>query len=1306
MIRLRPLTFLLACGSLLVPSLNAGELRRDRDRDRTPRSEEPEKDDATARREAMLNWYGGEWSPEFRAFMMEAAVKERIRYANQMPRPEGGPIMGVAASGNTWTNLGPTNADSQTNGSTLFVRDSGRPVTILVDPTNTQIIYLATADGGVWKTTNGGGAWTPITETLGSLSCGALAMDPNNHNTLYLGLGDAFDGTGIGFVKSTDGGATWSAPVFLGTSTQIRDVQVCPTDSTVVLAATNAGLFRSTNSGASFSQATITTGVATAPVCWQLASGGGTNWALTLEADKANTAGSGQIYYSSDNGVTWTQATGVTKSGGITRLSMASAPSLRSTMYAMGSNTSNQLADVFKSTDGGHSWSALNANTANYLTSNSESSSMSTLLGGQGFYNHLVMVDPTNPNTAYFGGQLLLAKTTDGGSSYNQISNWLAQFSLPYVHADFHAGTIDANGTIYAGTDGGIFKCTSVASNTWTSDLNIGITSHLIYSVGSSLNNRNAVIGGFQDNGTRVRSGATSTFNQQIGGDGFGSNIHPTNAQNMLGTLYYTRVYKSTNGGSSFSAASTGIAESNNSTTGVFTTRVVPGLADATGNTVYTFANLKVYKSTNYAGSWTATAASPVTTGNIRAVGAAKSDGTKIGVTANSGRVFLSANSGSSWTQVADLTTANLPNSAGGYSYIWFDTTNFNTVFVASIYPDGTKNHLWKTSNFGSTWTAIDGSAATSNGFPFGVPVNAIQNDPGDSLTLYAGTHLGVYKSTDGGSTWARFGSGMPLVNVTDFYVAPDSSLLRASTFGRGFWELNPGAVVTAPAITTQPANQTVTVGSTASFSVAASGTAPLTYQWSKNATAISGATSASYTTPATVAGDNGATFSVVVTNSAGTATSNNATLTVNAAAIAPSITTQPASTTVTAGATASFSVTASGTAPLSYQWRKNGTNISGATSASYTTPATVAGDNGATFSVVVTNSAGSATSNNATLTVTTTVIAPAITGQPANATVNAGSTASFSVTASGTAPLSYQWQKNGANISGATSASYTTPATVAGDSGSTFRAIVTNSAGSATSNNATLTVNTVIGGTFLEVEPNNTIATANAVGASYTAIQGNLPTTTDVDNFALILTPGQKITINMTGPSGPDWDLYLKNAAGTTLASSTGSTTTESVTYTNAGSTNLTVYANVIVYATASASPYTLALSYVTPPPSVTYNEVEANNSIAAANAVPDTATKIVGFISSATDNDYFAVNVGAGKTLSVGMTGPTGSTYDYDLYIYNAAGTQLAASEGTTTTENASWVNSGGATTVYVAVKRYAGSSTTIPYNLTVSR
>ena len=245
-----------------------------------------------------------------------------------------------------------------------------------------------------------------------------------------------------------------------------------------------------------------------------------------------------------------------------------------------------------------------------------------------------------------------------------------------------------------------------------------------------------------------------------------------------------------------------------------------------------------------------------------------------------------------------------------------------------------------------------------------------------------------------------------------------------------------------APSIISQPVSQTVTVGQTATFSVAASGTAPLSYQWKKNGTAIGGATSSSYTTPAETTSDSGAQFTVVVSNSAGTATSSAALLTVNAAP--PSITTQPTSQTVTAGQTATFSVVASGTAPLSYQWQKNGTAVSGATSSSYTTPAETTSDSGAQFTVLVSNSAGSATSSAAMLT----VIAVVATG-PAQTpvlnvsvppAVNQGSTYQFScVSNCGTGGT---WSVSGTNASGgSTSAAgsinsssgvYTAPSTVA----------------------------------------------------------------------------------------------------------------------------------------------------------------------------------------------------------------------------------------------------------------------------------
>lgn len=264
------------------------------------------------------------------------------------------------------------------------------------------------------------------------------------------------------------------------------------------------------------------------------------------------------------------------------------------------------------------------------------------------------------------------------------------------------------------------------------------------------------------------------------------------------------------------------------------------------------------------------------------------------------------------------------------------------------------------------------------------------------------------------------------------------------------------GTTATAPSITTQPASKTVTSGGSVTFSVVASGTSPLAYQWKFNGAAISGATSSSYTINS-VQTANAGSYTVTVTNSAGSVTSSAATLTV---VTAPAITTQPASKTVTAGGSATFSVVATGSATLTYQWKFNGSAISGATATSYTIN-NCQSANAGSYTVTVTNSAGSVTSSAATLTVNPASSAPTITTQPASQSVTAGASVTFSVVATGTAPLTYQWRFNGANIAGATGSSYAMSNVQSANAG-TYSVVVSNSAGNVTSANATLTVNPV----------------------------------------------------------------------------------------------------------------------------------------------------------------------------------------------------------------------------------------------------
>jgi plastocyanin len=288
-----------------------------------------------------------------------------------------------------------------------------------------------------------------------------------------------------------------------------------------------------------------------------------------------------------------------------------------------------------------------------------------------------------------------------------------------------------------------------------------------------------------------------------------------------------------------------------------------------------------------------------------------------------------------------------------------------------------------------------------------------------------------------------------------------------------------------------QSATGTATVGQAVTFSVTADGTAPFSNQWCKNGVNIAGATAATYSISGVQLTDAG-TYCVIVSNPAGSATSDNATLTVNPAAIAPVFTTQPAGQTVTVGASVTFTAAASGTPAPTYQWRKDGVNISGATSASYTI-SSVATGNAGTYTVVATNSAGSAISNGAMLTVNSNPSAPVFTVQPASQTVPAGTSVTFSVTASGSPTPTYQWRKNGAKISGATSSSYTIANVTTGSAG-TYTVVATNSVGSTTSSKAVLTV--ITSAPQFTVQPAAWTVTAGA-SVTFTAAASGSPVPT-----------------------------------------------------------------------------------------------------------------------------------------------------------------------------------------------------------------
>jgi hypothetical protein len=493
------------------------------------------------------------------------------------------------------------------------------------------------------------------------------------------------------------------------------------------------------------------------------------------------------------------------------------------------------------------------------------------------------------------------------------------------------------------------------------------------------------------------------------------------------------------------------------------------------------------------------------------------------------------------------------------------------------------------------------GNKFKTAGFSMSGTITPAAAGNGASVALGGAASASVTADNAGNYTFAGLPNGSYKVTPTHAGYAFTPGSQSATVNGASVTGVNftATAAAGAPTITTQPANQSVTAGQTAIFTVVAGGTAPLSYQWQKNGANIGGATAASYTTPVTTTADSGSTFRAVVTNTVGTVTSAAATLTVSAGAVAPTITTQPVNQTVTAGQTASFTVVASGSAPLSYQWQKNGANIAGATGASYTTPVTTTADSGSTFRAVVTNTAGTATSAAATLTVSAAAVAPTITTQPVNKTVTAGQTASFTVVAAGTAPLSYQWQKNGANIAGATAASYTTPVTTTADSGSTFRVVVTNTAGTVTSAAATLTVNAAAVAPTITTQPANQTVTAGQT-ASFTVVAAG------------------------TAPLSYQWQKNGANIAGATAASYTTPVTTTA----DSGSTFRAVVTNTA--GTAASAAATLTVN-ATPTPAIQVSSTSINFGN--------------GVVGSTSSQVLVITNIGT-ATLSVTQVNPSGSS------------------------------------------------------------
>ncbi len=700
-----------------------------------------------------------------------------------------------------WTALGPGNIGGRTRG-------------LLIDPLTPTTMYAAGVAGGVWKTTNGGTTWAPLTDLFANIAVNSMAMDPTNPNVIYAGTGEGyFNGDavrGLGIVKTTDGGATWS---YLNATQNsnfhyVNKLVVSPNNSQRVYASTRTGVWRSTDGGTTWTQV-LASDVTAGCLDLALRTDQTTDYLFTSCGSFAQAT----IFRNTDAGGAGTWTSVLTDGINMGRTSLAIAPSNQSVIYAVAAsnaagNYKQGLHAVFQSTDSGTTWAARVRNTDptklnTVLLTNTvfafltECGFGTTQFFNQGWYDNVIAVDPADPNIVWVGG-IDLFRSDDGGANWGMASHWWASTTNPrYAHADQHAlvfhpqynGT--TNKTLFVGNDGGLFRTddaraatatgaaapcsTNNGSVTWTTLNNsYGVTQFyhgVPYPAGTTY------FGGTQDNGTlRGTDGAgPNNWSTLLGGDGGYVAVDQTNTQVLYAENFGLSIQKSTNGGSSWASATTGIINSGF----LFITPFIMDPSDS--QRLWTGGN-RVWRTTNGAASWTQ--ASTILAGSVSALAVAPTNANRV-LAGTSGRLIYRTDIGLTATAT---TTWSLVQPRSGYvSWLTFDPANADIAYATYSTFGGT--HVWRSTDGGATWTGIDGTGAT--GIP-DVPVHSIVVDPTNTARLYVGTDVGVFVSLDSGATWAVEVTGFAHVITEALAVGSvgATQYLYAFTHGRGAWRV------------------------------------------------------------------------------------------------------------------------------------------------------------------------------------------------------------------------------------------------------------------------------------------------------------------------------------------------------------------------------------------------------------------------------------------------------------------------------------------------------------------------------------
>ena len=772
----------------------------------------------------------------------------------------------LAALGN-WTPLGPGNVGGRTRG-------------LVIDSVNPSIMYAGGVAGGIWKSVNEGASWLAVGDLLPNIAVTSLVMDPKNHTILYAGTGEGFSNfdakRGAGIFRTTDSGKSWLHLASTKTSDfhYVNKLVVSPNDSSRLYAATRTGLWRSPDSGVTW------TNVKAAPVVLPVSdrdlgftdvvirTDKTTDWVLASEGIWSR----GTIWRNVDAGGDsgeWTSVQSALIQG---RASLAIAPSNQAIVYALTANIAtgawkDGLNAVYRSDDGGGKWTAVTTNdwvvatetvpapVNNLLLSNPSASSefacfqrAKNELMNQGFYDNVIAVDPMNPDVVWAGG-IDLFRSDDGGRNWGLASYWWldpdeasGQFPPQYAHADQHALVFHprydgaANRTLFVGNDGGLYRTGNAMASTsgdvcgktkgdlaWT-NLNNGYGVTQFYD-GAVFPDGQTYFGGTQDNGTiRGTMGAgPNAWKTILGGDGGYVAVDPTNTNVLYSENYELSVQKSIDGGAKFADAVTGVNESDKF---LF---IAPFVMDpSVPTTLWLGGGTFPWRTLDAAENWTKAGAS-FGVDKISAIDVAKKDSNSVLMGTENGQIFRTSTAGTGTDATAWTSASPLGPTKAYVSSIAFDP---EYAFVAyATYSTFGVDHVWKSTDSGANWAPLDGSGDTK--LP-DIPVLSIAVDPSGSRPrrLYVGTDIGVYVSLDGGANWAVENGGF--ANVPTARLAVNNSTLYAFTHGRGVWRVPLSA--DAPTATVS-GDGTVCAGTGKTISAALTGKAPWIVTWSDGVT-------------------------------------------------------------------------------------------------------------------------------------------------------------------------------------------------------------------------------------------------------------------------------------------------------------------------------------------------------------------------------------------------------------------------------------------------------------------------------------